>query len=309
MLVRNNRFFSMFDRRARVTMYNHCKVVRFSGKGSLVEEDSEDTDHIQIILKGRVNQIHYSGNLNIEMDLGYLCEGEVVGDSSIQRKYFDVLKILSKDRKYVVTETEETAVAKIRKDDFIKCVFKEMQQDLFYKIILLRNTPYFKELSPYSLVILASNIEVREVKYGSVVLTQGQMPDALYILAYGNLKTVYTYADQKSTKVSRYAKKVLRTDIKRPLEFGQICYQNLPRDQCRKVQEIKLKKVQDMMTKIEKVQKGKKLAEESALDFENDKPKIEIYGEGEQATELKHQQKRATSNTNNDILLESLGEE
>ena len=74
-------------------------------------------------------------------------------------------------------------------------------------------------------------------------------------MAYGNLKTVYQYADQKSTKVSRYAKKVLRTDLRRPLEFGQLAYKTLPRDQCRMVKESKLnfKKVQDMVKQIEKV--------------------------------------------------------
>lgn len=69
----------------------------------------------------------YSGNLDIEMDLGYLCEGEVIGDSSIQRKYVDALKCLSKDRRFVVSESKETVVAKIKKNDFIKCVFKEMR--------------------------------------------------------------------------------------------------------------------------------------------------------------------------------------
>jgi len=45
-----------------------------------------------------------------------------------------------------------------------------MQQELFYKIILLQNTNFFEELSPYSLTIIASNVEVREVKYGEVLV-------------------------------------------------------------------------------------------------------------------------------------------
>lgn len=121
---------------------------------------------------------------------------------------------------------------------------------------MLRNTLYFRELSPYSLVILASNIEVREVKYGSVILTQGKVPDALYILAYGNLKTVYQFADEKSTRVSQFAKKVLRSDLKKPLELGKVNYKSLPGEQCRKVQEVKLKKAKDMMAKVEQVQQA-----------------------------------------------------
>ena len=52
----------------------------------------------------------------------------------------------------------------------MKALFAEMQQELFYKIILLRNTKYFEQLSPYSLTIMASNVEVREVKYGEVII-------------------------------------------------------------------------------------------------------------------------------------------
>ena len=68
-----------------------------------------------------------------------------------------------------VTNTKSTVTVSIMKHKFIEALFKEMQQELFYKIILLRNTPYFEQLSPYSLTIIASNVEVREVKYGEVI--------------------------------------------------------------------------------------------------------------------------------------------
>ena len=45
-MIRHNRFFSMFDRRARVTMYNACKVQRYQGKGAVMEEDTEECDYI-----------------------------------------------------------------------------------------------------------------------------------------------------------------------------------------------------------------------------------------------------------------------
>ena len=65
-----------------------------------------------------------------------------------------------------MTNSEETITITINREKFIEALFKEMQEELFYKIIMLRNTPYFQELSPYSLTIIASNLEVREVKYG-----------------------------------------------------------------------------------------------------------------------------------------------
>lgn len=93
--------------------------------------------------------------------------------------------MLSKERKTALTNSDETITISIGKEKFMAALFEEMQLELFYKIILLRNTSFFEELSPYSLTIIASNVEVREVKYGEIIVQQGQFPDAMYILAYG----------------------------------------------------------------------------------------------------------------------------
>jgi CRP-like cAMP-binding protein len=96
-----------------------------------------------------------------------------------------------------------------------------MSEELFYKIVLLRQTPYFKDLSPYSLVTIASNVEVKEMKYGEVLIQQGDFPEALYILAYGNLKAVYICPEIQTTEVSQFARKVLRKQPK-PMKHGPI---------------------------------------------------------------------------------------
>ncbi len=61
--------------------------------------------------------------------------------------------------------------------------------------------------------MIASNVEVKEVKYGEVIVQQGQVPEAMFILAYGQCKTVYQYVEEKSTKVSKYANKCLKSDL------------------------------------------------------------------------------------------------
>ena len=85
--------------------------------------------------------------LGIHLNLASLRAGEVCGDQSIQRKIRDPLKILSKEHKKAVTNSDETITISIQKELFMDALFKEMTQELFYKIILLRNTPYFDELS------------------------------------------------------------------------------------------------------------------------------------------------------------------
>ena len=53
-------------------------------------------------------------------------------------------------------------------------------------------------------------------------------PDAMYILAHGQCKTVYQYIDEKSTKVSKYANKCLKSDLPAPIHTGPINYHKLP---------------------------------------------------------------------------------
>lgn len=140
----------------------------------MIERDVEETDNIQILLRGNIHIVQVNDELDIQLRLASLRAGEVFGDQSIQRKIRDPLKVLSKERKTAVTNTDETITISIKKDDFMDALFKEMQQELFYKIILLQKTQYFQELSPYSLTIIASNVEVREVKYGEIIVQQGR---------------------------------------------------------------------------------------------------------------------------------------
>lgn len=102
-----------------------------------------------------------------------------------------------------------------------------MRQELFYKIILLRKSPYFECLSPYSLVMLASNIDVREYKYGEVILNQGEIPSACYIMAYGRAKAVYQFAASRTIAMSKYAKKTLKKTKTEPFQTGSVDYKNL----------------------------------------------------------------------------------
>ena len=52
----------------------------------------------------------------------------------------------------------------------------------------------------------------------------------MYILAYGQCKTVYQYVDKKSTKVNKYANKCLKTDLPQSMNTGPINYKTLARE-------------------------------------------------------------------------------
>lgn len=77
---------------------------------------------------------------------------------------------MNKDRQYLETASPDVYVLRIPKDKFISAIFAEMRVELMFKILLFRKTPYFKELSPYSLIMFASICEVKDYKYGEIVL-------------------------------------------------------------------------------------------------------------------------------------------
>jgi hypothetical protein len=45
-----------------------------------------------------------------------------------------------------------------------------MKTELYTKIMMLKNAEFFSDLSPYALVILASNVHIKDFKYGDVIV-------------------------------------------------------------------------------------------------------------------------------------------
>ena len=126
LLAKNNRFFSIFDQSTRLAMYENCTVQRHFGKEKVIDRDVEETDNIQILLRGNIHIVQVNDELKIALRLASLRAGEVCGDQSIQRKIRDPLKVLSKERKTAVTNAEETITILIHKEFFMKALFAEM---------------------------------------------------------------------------------------------------------------------------------------------------------------------------------------
>jgi hypothetical protein len=60
--------------------------------------------------------------------------------------------------------------------------------------------------------MLASNTEVRELKFGEKLVNKGDLPGACYILAYGRMKALYDFSMTKTSHINNYARKILRAD-------------------------------------------------------------------------------------------------
>ena len=79
----------------------------------------------------------------------------------------------------------------------------------------------------------------------------------MYIVAYGQCKTVYQYVEEKSTKVSKYANKCLKSDLPEPVHTGMVNYKSLGYQQRRVDDEDDAHDIEEIMKTMESAAKGK----------------------------------------------------
>lgn len=213
----------------RFSIYKNCEIVHIPESGTLVEPDVETTKFVYVVLSGRVDYMMYKFDTKTTIVAATYRAGEVFGDASIQKQFFDVLKILSQDRKYFQTSCEDVYAVKVPKQAFIEAIFAEMRLELMFKILMFRQTSYFSELSPYSLIMFANICEVREYNYGEIILSQGEKPTECYLLAHGRCQSVIQYTqEEQTTSINKHTRNILTREVTVPMKMGPIDYVKLP---------------------------------------------------------------------------------
>lgn len=92
------RFFSIIDKNVRFALYKNLEFVSWESEGTLIEADVDSTDYVYVVIKGLVNYKIYKAETFMTVIAATYHAGEVFGDASIQKQFFDVLKCLSNDR-------------------------------------------------------------------------------------------------------------------------------------------------------------------------------------------------------------------
>lgn len=144
--------------------------------------------------------------------------GDAIGDASIKDKI-----VISKGRgetKTYVSSVKECDVLIFERRTFSDVLFKDMKDSLYEKIVCMRNSKFFENLSPYAMVILCSNIELHEYSYGDVILRQNTEPDECFIIISGECKLVLETVIYKPQEEKGSAKKGSQFFMK----FGQQSY-------------------------------------------------------------------------------------
>lgn len=114
--------------------------------------------------------------------------GQALGDANINDKI-----VISKGRgetKTYISSVKDCDVLIFDRKAFTDILFKDVMDSLYEKIIAMRNSEFFSQLSPYAMVILCSNVELCEYKYGDVILRQEMEPEECLIIITGECKLV-----------------------------------------------------------------------------------------------------------------------
>ncbi len=114
-LVEHFRFFSIIDENVRFVIYKSCELVHFAEANTLVEDDVDETKYVYIVLKGKVDYMMYKAETKSTVVAATYRAGEVFGDASIQRQFFDVMKFLSKDKNYLQTSCDNVYAIRVPK--------------------------------------------------------------------------------------------------------------------------------------------------------------------------------------------------
>ena len=141
-----------------------------------------------------------------------LFPGESLGDVNLTST--SLLKYKEDRSETYVKSDKECDVLVFEKQQFADVLFQEMKDSLYEKIITLKNSEFFESISPYALVILCSNIEIKQYSYGDIIVRQEQEPEFCFIIVSGECKIVYETVLYKSKEEISGLKQPL------PLKFG-----------------------------------------------------------------------------------------
>ncbi|CDW82617.1 UNKNOWN [Stylonychia lemnae] len=185
-IVKRLKFFKTFDEKVRHKLYRICRYQIVPPNRTIVRKEEIDS-MIIVIINGTASLMVKDLEQNITFSLCTLFPGESLGDVNLA----STLKHKEDQCQTFVKSDKECDVLVFDRKEFSNVLFQEMKESLYEKIITLKNSEFFESISPYALVILCSNIEIKEYSYGDVIVRQQQEPEFCYIIVSGECKVAY----------------------------------------------------------------------------------------------------------------------
>ena len=168
-------------------LYSACRYEVFPPDKIIAPQEDFNT-HIYVVVSGIASITVKYVESNESYSAMLIYPGESVGDANINDKI-----VVSKGRgetKTFISSVKECDMVIFERRVFTDILFKDVMDSMYEKIVAMRNSDFFSQLSPYAMVILCSNVELCEYSYGDVILRQEIEPDDCIIIITGECRLV-----------------------------------------------------------------------------------------------------------------------
>ena len=177
-----NYFFSRFPQEIRLKLLKISAPIEYNS-GDIIFHEGEIGDDMYAIIRGSI-VITKKSNIykDQEIPIASLYDGRYFGELSLVPKEINESQGV---RSVTCTASEQTLVFALSKIEYNHILLEQLEHDLDKKIMFLSQLDFFKNIDPYILIPLATNIETFVFENSQEILEKGQLPLGLYIIVKG----------------------------------------------------------------------------------------------------------------------------
>ena len=181
-LTMKNIFFSRFHKEIRIALLKESTPIEFAS-GDIIFREGDLGDDMYAIVRGSI----------VLEKVSQECRNEVIPVASLyDGRYFGELSLASEEvqdikgtRTATCVVTENTLVFAIPKIKYNQILLQQLEHDLDKKIIFLSQVEIFKNIDPYVLIPLATNMEIITYQNNQIILGKNMVPNGVYIIVKG----------------------------------------------------------------------------------------------------------------------------
>lgn len=215
-ILMKNTFFARFNREIRIKLLRISTPREYESGQLIVTEGNKGKDIFAIIRGAIVIEKESEECRNHVLPVASLYDGRYFGELSLENDENNGNKQSST---VTCKATENTLVFAIPKSDYNNILLAQLENSLDKKILVLTETALFKNINPFSLIPLATNLEIISFESNQEILKKGEKPQGLYIIVKGFAMAVtegFRIKQRPKQKDLQTSTKPLKSLIKSP---------------------------------------------------------------------------------------------
>eukprot|EP01022_Parablepharisma_sp_SALTPOND_P014143 TRINITY_DN1903_c0_g2_i1.p1 TRINITY_DN1903_c0_g2~~TRINITY_DN1903_c0_g2_i1.p1 ORF type:complete len:674 (-),score=41.81 TRINITY_DN1903_c0_g2_i1:3296-5317(-) len=207
------KFFESFTTAQRLEMLSNVEYKEFSKDQIIIE--ASDIQDIYVVLCGAIT-VYTNTDTNVKRLVG----GDIFGEELIVESDHNPTGCVKySDTIFGMKVVKSTSVLVFPKSLLADIIYREMQDELYQKLYVMKTCPLFSNIPVVELLNLASRLPMVVKHYCEIIAKQSEIPNKCYIVASGVCKSLFECTVRTSATPSFYARKSHKRPLK-ALRFG-----------------------------------------------------------------------------------------